>query len=74
MKYLLQNGKAYLGKELTATGILIDGDRIVSISPEIPLSEDIKIIDCDGYVILPGLLDVHVHLREPGFSYKETIG
>ena len=32
-----------------------------------------NLIDCRGYSILPGLVDVHVHLREPGFSFKETI-
>lgn len=32
-----------------------------------------KVFDCEKYVVLPGFADVHVHLREPGFSYKETI-
>ena len=30
-------------------------------------------IDADGMLVLPGLVDMHVHLREPGFEYKETI-
>ena len=32
-----------------------------------------KVIDCDGLVIAPGLVDMHAHLREPGFEHKETI-
>ena len=43
-----------------------DVNRIVSI--------DVPELGCQGdYVIFPGFCDVHVHLREPGFSYKETI-
>jgi len=32
-----------------------------------------KVFDCRGFALFPGFVDVHVHLREPGFSYKETI-
>ena len=35
--------------------------------------DDSKAVDFSKYVIFPGFADVHVHLREPGFSYKETI-
>ena len=35
--------------------------------------DDSKAVDFSKYVVLPGFADVHVHLREPGFSYKETI-
>jgi len=34
---------------------------------------DIKIIDAKGMIVVPGLIDIHVHLREPGYEYKETI-
>ncbi len=37
------------------------------------LSQGDLVVSSDKYVVLPGLMDVHVHLREPGFSYKETI-
>jgi dihydroorotase len=38
-----------------------------------PQSSDVRIIDASGLLIVPGLIDMHVHLREPGFEYKETI-
>jgi dihydroorotase len=36
-------------------------------------SEDCKIIDASSMIVIPGLIDMHVHLREPGFEHKETI-
>ncbi|HSL60806.1 MAG TPA: dihydroorotase, partial [Desulfotignum sp.] len=57
--------------------ILIDGPNIAAVldpSDAPPGGEaDIKIIDARGRVLVPGLMDIHVHLREPGHEYKETI-
>ncbi len=39
-----------------------------------PQDRDLRVIDAAGLYILPGLVDMHAHLREPGFEYKETIG
>ena len=36
-------------------------------------SDSIKIIDADGMIVAPGLVDTHVHFRDPGFTYKEDI-
>ena len=36
-------------------------------------SSDISRLDCSDFILIPGFCDVHVHFREPGFSYKETI-
>lgn len=58
---IVENGKAFLSADLTASA----PDRIEA-------SAD-KIIACDNKYIVPGFVDVHVHLREPGFFYKETI-
>ncbi len=60
------------GKEGTAD-ILISGGRIKEIAPHIEPPHDCHEIPADGLTVIPGLVDVHVHLREPGFSYKETI-
>ncbi len=45
----------------------------VVISPEADLPGDATLFDCRGKWIVPGLIDMHVHLREPGEEYKETI-
>lgn len=67
---LLKNGFV-MQDELKKLDILIDDKKIIEIAPNI--LGDYEIIDCSGRIIFPGLIDVHVHLREPGFEYKETI-
>lgn len=56
--------------------LIIEG-RLVEIGPQISLSPDrlsgIEEVDAGGWWLVPGLLDMHVHLREPGEEYKETI-
>jgi dihydroorotase len=52
--------------------LLVDG-AIAGLAPTIDAPEDAKVIDCSGLVVTPGLIDVHVHLREPGEEHKETI-
>ncbi|NLO81789.1 MAG: dihydroorotase [Clostridiales bacterium] len=53
--------------------ILVDGDKIVEIDYGLSTSAD-TVIDATGKYVLPGLVDAHCHLREPGFEYKEDIG
>lgn len=53
--------------------ILIDGSRIKKIADKIDLEKGVELIDATGKVIAPGLVDVHVHFRDPGFTYKEDI-
>jgi len=56
--------------------ILVDRGRIKRILPPGEFREEgprLKIIDASGKIIVPGLIDMHVHLREPGHEYKETI-
>ena len=43
------------------------------LRPDGKIQADARLIDCERYTLIPGLTDVHVHFREPGFSYKETI-
>jgi dihydroorotase len=55
------------------TDVLVHGSLIVRIGPMNQPSADTEIIDASGWIVAPGLVDMHVHLREPGFEYKETI-
>jgi dihydroorotase len=52
--------------------VLLDGGRIAAAGPSIDAAAA-RTVDCRGLVIVPGLIDMHVHLREPGFEAKETI-
>ena len=59
--------------------ILLENGKIAKISADIAKSskvkdsENIKIIKLTGMIVVPGLIDMHTHLREPGLEYKETI-
>ena len=53
--------------------VLIDGGAIVEVAPAIDAPEGAEVVDCAGKVLMPGLVDMHVHFREPGFEYKEDI-
>ena len=73
MKKLITNSTIYYNSEFVKKDILIDDGIIAEISDHIaPESADFVYNFKDCYVF-PGFTDVHVHLREPGFSYKETI-
>ena len=74
MRYLLLNAQILSsGGVFRAADVLLSGGRIVSIGDRISCPADAVSIDLHKAVLFPGFVDVHVHLREPGFSYKETI-
>ena len=52
--------------------IRIDGGRIAEIGSGLPAG-DSRVIDADGCLVMPGFIDMHVHLRDPGQEYKEDI-
>lgn len=76
MKILLKGGRIYLGRKFVTADILLKGGSAFvfteGAAPDVRNSAD-EVIDLSGTDILPGFADVHVHFREPGFSYKETI-
>ena len=53
--------------------VLIDGDRIAAVGEGLDAPEGAEVIDAAGKYLVPGLVDMHVHFRDPGFEYKETI-
>jgi len=59
-------------KKSSVKDILIENGKILSVRPNIDEDAD-KIINGKGLYSFPGLIDIHVHLREPGHEYKETI-
>jgi dihydroorotase len=76
MKLLIANGyvvdpasQVNAGKNL----LIEDGRVIAVVDRSEPAPEDAKLVDATGLVVAPGFIDLHVHLREPGQEYKETI-
>ena len=65
--YKLVNGYVILNEELVKKDIYIKDGKIVDYV------ENPQVINCKDLLITPGICDVHVHLREPGFTNKETI-
>ncbi len=74
MSLLIKNGRV-INPATDTDGImdlLIEGTRVVKAAKNIPEEAD-QVIDAKGLCVAPGFIDLHVHLREPGFEYKETI-
>ena len=71
-KLLIKGGTAVLPEGEKVCDILVDGDKIVRITGNVE-DKAAKVIDAKGLHVFPGLIDMHVHLREPGFEYKEDI-
>ena len=74
MKILLKGGRVidYKNKIDSKLDILLENEKITKIGKDIEEQVD-REIDCKGLNIIPGMIDIHCHLREPGFEYKETI-
>ncbi len=74
MKTLIKNGTLidYKTNIFEKYDILIEDDKIQEIAKKITTKAD-NVIDCTNLNIIPGMIDMHCHLREPGFEHKETI-
>lgn len=54
--------------------VLVDGDRIATVGRDLPVDRDVQVVTIPGaFIVCPGLIDMHVHLREPGQEHKETV-
>jgi dihydroorotase len=69
-RLIVRGGVIVTPEEILRSDILIVGETIAEIAPEIQAA-DARAIDARGYHILPGLIDAHVHLRDPGATHKE---
>ena len=74
MRLRIANGTVVdpVGKATTRADVLIENGRIAAVGGALEAS-DAPVYEARGCWVLPGLVDMHVHLREPGFEYKETI-
>ena len=72
---LLKNGRILdpANKRDEVGDLLLVGGKIAPLSALAGLPEKPTVIDCTGLLVTPGLIDLHVHLREPGQSAKETL-
>jgi len=68
---VLTNAKAYLNKEIVDCNIAIETDKIFKIGKEAHMPKADETINLKNLLVLPGLIDAHVHLRDEGKAYKE---
>ncbi|KHO46061.1 MAG: dihydroorotase [archaeon GW2011_AR3] len=66
---VIKNARVLSKGKLTKKNIIVEGSRIKKVSNSLTARKNI--IDVKGKIVLPGLIDPHVHMREPGFEYKE---
>ncbi len=78
MRTLIKGGQVIdPGRMNTIADVLIEDGKIqaidVNLQGTLKNPESVTIIDAQGFIVCPGFIDLHVHFREPGFEYKETI-
>src|SRR3972149_3267280 len=71
--FLIRNGQIATLHGRKRADIMIRGERIVAIEGGLTAPPGAELIDADHRIILPGLIDAHVHLREPGGEHKEDL-
>src|SRR2546426_4355399 len=75
MSLLIRNGRVIdPANDVDAVqDALVEGGMIARVGPGLAAPEGTEIIEATGKIVCPGFIDMHVHLREPGFEYKETV-
>lgn len=73
MARLIRQAKCYRTGEWRVMDVRVAGGTIAAIADHLEARGEDEVIDAAGKALLPGLIDVHVHLREPGFTDKESI-
>ncbi|MCS7199426.1 MAG: dihydroorotase [Caldimicrobium sp.] len=75
MRILVRGGRIIdpsLGLDFVGD-LLIEEGKIKGLAPKIEVTEEVREIDAKGLLVIPGLVDIHVHLREPGEEWKEDL-
>lgn len=72
-KLLIKGGVVVADGESRRVDILVADGKIAAIGESLTADEQTEVFDAEGCIVTYGLADVHVHLREPGYSAKETI-
>ncbi len=74
MSILIKGGRVIdPGRFVGIADVLIDDGKITAVAPQLTAPIGSRTIRAEGKLVLPGFVDLHVHFREPGFEYKETI-
>ena len=73
MRALFKGAQVYRDNQFHLTDVIVHDGIIISISPDLPTDSVDSVFFLDGCYLAPSFCDLHVHLREPGFGYKETI-
>ena len=75
MNLLIKNGRVIdpASSVDAVQDVLLKGDRIERVGANLAVPSDTKVLDAGGKIVCPGFIDLHVHLREPGQEYKETV-
>ena len=68
---LIHNAQVVNATGVKKADILIQGDRFLKVAPELTRPLDAVVVEAQGWLALPGLVDIHTHLREPGGEHKE---
>lgn len=69
--FLIKNGTVFTPSGVLRCNIAVDDGKIVSLVSESYSPKADRIIDCTGKLVLPGIIDAHVHFRDPGYTHKE---
>ena len=75
MKLLIQNGKVIdpVSGAISQVDMLVEDGKVALLERGIEADDVDQVIDAKGFMVCPGLVDMHVHLRDPGLTYKEDI-
>ena len=72
MSILIKNGHVVVGNDTKIADVYVEGSKIAAIGKNLDADAE-EIVDAEGLFVLPGFIDMHCHLRDPGQEYKEDI-